>query len=76
MNDMSTVIGDNIRRIRKDRGYDSIEAFARALEWPWITVSRYERGKSTPSVERLYEIADVLKVDITELLEAGNGKAA
>lgn len=65
---MSIARGVLIRQLRKEKGYDSIEAFARALGWSWITVSRYERGKSNPSIERLYKIADLLDVPIEDLL--------
>lgn len=68
MTDMSIARGAQIRKLRREKGFDSIEAFARALGWSWITVSRYERGKSNPSIERLYKIADVLGVPIEDLL--------
>lgn len=74
MSDMSSavgpLIGPRIRRLRKAAGFESIEAFARELGYSWITVSRYERGKSIPSIERLGHIADVLGVDLDELLKA------
>jgi transcriptional regulator with XRE-family HTH domain len=61
-------LGVRIRRLRKAKGYESIEAFARDLGYSWITVSRYERGKSTPDLTRLHHIADVLGVSIAELV--------
>lgn len=66
--DLAIVLGQRIRQVRKDKGYDSIESFARALGYSWITVSRYERGKSAVSVERLHHIADVLDVPVDALL--------
>lgn len=69
MADMSSELGSRIRNLREARGY-TIESFARDLGWSWITVSRYERGKSTPSLERLHHIADTLDVSVEELLKA------
>lgn len=64
----SVKLGKRIRALRKAKGYDSIEAFARELGFSWITVSRYERGKSTPDLERLHQIADLLGVTISDLV--------
>lgn len=61
-------LGKRIRTLRKAKGFDSIEAFAHALGFSWITVSRYERGKSTPDLDRLHQIADLLGVSISELV--------
>lgn len=73
MTDMSRPLGARIRQLRTAAGYESIEAFAHALGYSWPTVSRYERGVTTPSLDRLHRIADVLDVTLDELL---NGKAA
>jgi len=62
-------LGARIRRLRREAGFDSIESFAHALGMSWITVSRYERGISEISVERLHRIADVLKLPIGRLLD-------
>lgn len=75
MADMSSALGARIRELRKKKGFDSIEAFAHALGYSWITVSRYERGKSTPDLARLHHIADTLKVPVGELLKVAK-KAA
>lgn len=69
MADMSIGLGERIRELRKRANYDSIEAFAHALGYSWPTVSRYERGVTTPSLERLRHIADTLGVSLEELLE-------
>lgn len=74
MSDMSSPagravrLGQRIRVLRKEKGFDSIEAFARECGFSWITVSRYERGKSTPDLERLHRMADVLDVSVGELV--------
>lgn len=66
--DRAVRLGKRIRRLRKAKGYGSIEAFARDLGFSWITVSRYERGKSTPDLDRLHQIADLLGVSVSELV--------
>lgn len=63
------LLGAKIRRIRREKGYESIESFAHALGMSWITVSRYERGVSEITVQRLHRVADVLGVDITEFVD-------
>lgn len=71
----ATRLGQRIRQLREAKGY-TIESFAIALGYSWITVSRYERGKSTPTVERLHHIADTLGVPADELLTDIDGAAA
>ena len=70
--DMSSVsgqvLGRRIRRLRTEKGFESIEAFGIALGYSWITVSRYERGVTTPTLARLQHIANVLDVPLSELL--------
>lgn len=68
MSDMSIALGRRIRKLRRAKGYESMEAFAYALGVSWPTVSRYERGIAAPSMERLHQIADVLGVPIDDLL--------
>ena len=60
-------IGKNIRtlRIRKKLNQDQL---AEALHVTRQTVSNYETGRSRPDVEMLAKLAEVLDVDIKELL--------
>lgn len=62
-------LGAQIRQARKDAGHVSMESFAREIGVSWITVSRWERGVSEISVDRLGQIADALGVSIERLLE-------
>lgn len=64
-------LGDRIRAARKARNL-SQEGLAVELGVSWSTVNRYESGKNSPSINRLRLIADVLEVDVTDLL----GRAA
>jgi transcriptional regulator with XRE-family HTH domain len=34
-----------------------------------VTISRYVNNESQPSIQTLFKIADVLQVDVTDLLE-------
>lgn len=65
---VSEKFGRNLRKIRDERGLTQ-ESLARELGVSWITVSRYERGKSRPTVNRLHLIADVLDTTTAELLK-------
>lgn len=69
MADMSIALGVRIRELRKAAGYESIEAFAHALGYSWPTVSRYERGVTTPSLDRLRTIAETLGITLEDLLD-------
>jgi transcriptional regulator with XRE-family HTH domain len=64
-------LGDRIREARKARSL-SQEKLAVELGVSWSTVNRYESGKNTPSLNRLRLIADVLDVEVADLL----GRAA
>lgn len=75
MTDMSSELGARIRLLRTEKGY-TIESFARALGYSWITVSRYERGKTAPDLIRVHHIADVLGITAEELLGEGVGAVA
>jgi transcriptional regulator with XRE-family HTH domain len=62
------VFGANLRRLRKDAGFESQEALARALDVSVFTISRYERGETKPDINGLYALAQVLGVEASELL--------
>jgi transcriptional regulator with XRE-family HTH domain len=54
--------------MRLKRGF-SQEDLARLADVSWITVSRWERGKSEPSLATLRKVAAIFSVDPSELLE-------
>lgn len=62
------VFGANLRRIRKDAGFESQEALARALDVSVFTISRYERGETKPDINGLYALAAVLGIQASDLL--------
>jgi transcriptional regulator with XRE-family HTH domain len=57
-------------RIRKFRRYSlmSIEELAKKIGKTRVTVISWEKNKSKPSYDYLQKIADVLKIDIEDLL--------
>ena len=74
---MSDIWKNHIAYWRKRAGM-SQEALAHGLSEPTTkgTISQYESGKRTPSVERLFEIARVLNCKPGELLDGPPGAAS
>lgn len=62
-------IGENIRAIRKRRGYETGKAFANAIGEPQSRVSEWEKDTYTPKLDTLLQIAKFLGVSVDELLE-------
>lgn len=63
------MLGDNIRELRKQKGY-SQETFAQKLHVVRQTVSKWESGTSVPDASMLIKIAEELEVSVSELLGA------
>ena len=63
------MLGDNIKVLRKNKGFTQ-EELALRLNVVRQTVSKWEKGLSVPDVEMLQNIADILEVDIKQLLGA------
>ena len=61
------MLSDNIKSLRKNKGYTQEELAAR-INVVRQTVSKWEKGLSVPDAEALQRLADVLEVDIKELL--------
>lgn len=68
MEEMS-MLGDNIKMLRKSKGFTQEELAVR-LNVVRQTVSKWEKGFSVPDAEVLQKLADVLEVDIKQLLGA------
>jgi transcriptional regulator with XRE-family HTH domain len=60
-------LGAAIRKLREDCGL-SIEALAHEADLHTLSISRIERGKQNPSWMALSRIADVLKVEMLDLV--------
>ena len=61
------MLSDNIKSLRKNKGYTQEELAAR-INVVRQTVSKWEKGLSVPDAEALQRLADVLEVDVKELL--------
>ncbi|MHC8521501.1 helix-turn-helix domain-containing protein [Rossellomorea sp. H39__3] len=69
MNEMPMKIGDNIRKIRKERGL-SLDQVADRTGVSKAMIGQIERDDSNPTVATLWKIANGLKVSFSSLLEA------
>lgn len=63
------MLGDNIKTLRKNKGFTQ-EELAIRLNVVRQTISKWEKGFSVPDAEALQKLADVLEVDIKQLLGA------
>ena len=63
------MLGENIKTLRKNKGLTQ-EELAIRLKVVRQTVSKWEKGYSVPDAETLQKIADILEVDIKQLLGA------
>ncbi len=68
MPDIKKILGDRVRRFRKDAGLTQ-EKLAEKVDVAVETISRLERGHSIPSVEKFYEIAQAIDVEMTVLFD-------
>ena len=64
------MLGENIKTLRKNKGLTQEELAAR-LNVVRQTVSKWEKGFSVPDADILQKIADILEVDVKQLLGAG-----
>jgi transcriptional regulator with XRE-family HTH domain len=64
------LVGDRLRRIRQERGMSLQEVCARSGgSFVVSTLSAYERGKRSLSLERLYELASIYGQTPTSVLD-------
>ncbi len=63
------MLGENIKVLRKNKGLTQ-EELAIRLNVVRQTVSKWEKGYSVPDAELLQRLADVLEVDVKQLLGA------
>lgn len=67
--DMRRLVGENVRRIRQDRGLTQ-EQFAEISGFSQQYLSGLERGRRNPTVVTLFELATALKATPIDLLRA------
>lgn len=61
------MFNENLKTIRKEKGF-SQEQLAVRLNVVRQTVSKWEKGLSVPDAEMLIELAEVLNVEVSDLL--------
>ena len=61
------MLSDNIENLRKSRGYTQ-EELAIRVNVVRQTISKWEKGLSVPDAESLQRVAEVLDVDVKQLL--------
>lgn len=64
----STVIGQKIRNVRKEKGL-TIEELAQKIEVSQSMVSQIERGQANPSLDTLWKVSHVLGTPIFSFFE-------
>ena len=69
----SVLIGSKIRKLRNQREY-SQEYMAQKLNISPATYSKQERGETDLTVNQVEKIAEVLEVEVSELLDLGNNQ--
>ena len=67
------MFNDNLKRIRTQKGFTQ-EELAIRINVVRQTVSKWEKGLSVPDADALQKIADVLDVNVSELLGADINK--
>ena len=67
MDNIKKIIGENITELRKQNGYTQ-QDLANLLVYSDKSISKWERGESTPDIEVLLKIAELFKVDINYLI--------
>ena len=63
---VAQILGENLKRIRLEKGVSRKE-LAAAIGVSEVSVSQYENGVISPTFERLFAIADFLKVSVVSL---------
>lgn len=63
------MFNENLRELRKSKGFTQ-EELATKINVVRQTVSKWEKGLSVPDADSLQKIADVLEVDVSQLLGA------
>lgn len=64
---MAQVLGENVRRIRRERGV-TLETLAHDVGLSYSYMGQLERGQRNPTLEVVERIAAILKVEPLHLL--------
>lgn len=64
--DIQAVLGERVRKLRKERGW-SQEDLAAASKLHWTYIGQVERGERNLTLQSIQSIARALKIKIAEL---------
>ena len=62
------LLGNNIKKYRKIRGYRQLD-LATAMDLSEDYICRVENGLKSMSLKRLFQLADILEVKMTDLID-------
>lgn len=68
---MNNIFGQRIKEIRQDKNLNQRD-FAKLINVTQGALCRWERGENTPSIEILYQIANILNVSSDYLIGLEN----
>jgi len=69
------IIGDNLRRIRKDKGLSQDDVAAKCKTVDRAKISKIENARVDYMISTLFEICDALNVSVIEMLTEGEEHA-
>ena len=61
------LLGQNIKKYRQEKGYKQID-LAVALDFSEEYICRIERGQKYISLRKLFQVADILNIKISDLM--------
>lgn len=59
-------IGDALKQLRLEKGYDNLSDFVKAFELPMIHYWRIESGKTNMTLRSLMRVLDIHEIPINE----------
>ena len=62
------LLGNNIKKYRKSKGYRQLD-LAIAMDLSEDYICRVENGLKSISLKRLFQLADILEVKMTDLID-------
>lgn len=67
-------LAKNLERYRRRAGFESMRAVEQALGWGTKRYENYEKGRSAPPFDAIYELAQLFKVTTDDLLSPGTNQ--
>ena len=68
---VAQILGENLKRIRTEKGVSRKE-LADTVEITEVNFGKYERGERLPPLDKIFAIADFLKVSVASLTGENN----